>query len=384
MKKALVFLSVIALLVMITSCSAPAKQKTYFELQQELYKQNRTSDVAIAPSVETVVVEGIGIDKDDALLDARLKALQQVVGLKLYSQSQVSNFTLVDKQTYTKTQGYIKSEKILSESAFQISYYKVKCSFEVSKDIPDDDFFFVIKKMRKPKVGVWIPANLYKGLLSFEDRSAEVNLLNRLKEYGFDVYDTERLQELMQIKADFTPDVKSFRKYGVDVLITGELFGESTGSISGLMGARATVNLKVFWTQTGQIIASDSVTEGKADVSAAIAVKNAVGKAAYTIGESLSRLIVKDWMSQVANGLPLEMNIMNIDYDSYVDFVSMLRKTSGVIDLGSTVFEQNTADIVVYTFLLPEEFYAKIIRTSFKNSPTMINQSLTQITFKLN
>nr|HPG48534.1 hypothetical protein [Petrotogaceae bacterium] len=113
MKKALVFLSVIALLVMITSCSAPAKQKTYFELQQELYKQNRTSDVAIAPSVETVVVEGIGIDKDDALLDARLKALQQVVGLKLYSQSQVSNFTLVDKQTYTKTQGYIKSEKIL-------------------------------------------------------------------------------------------------------------------------------------------------------------------------------------------------------------------------------------------------------------------------------
>ncbi|HQO13237.1 MAG TPA: hypothetical protein PK741_09150, partial [Petrotogaceae bacterium] len=225
---------------------------------------------------------------------------------------------------------------------------------------------------------------LYKGILSFEDRSAEVNLLNRLKEYGFDVYDTERLQELMKIKADFTPDLKSFRKYGVDVLITGELFGESTGNISGLMGARATVNLKVFWTQTGQIIASDSVTEGKADVSAAIAVKNAVGKAAYTIGESLSRLIVKDWMSQVANGLPLEMNIMNIDYDSYVDFVSMLRKASGVIDLGSTVFEQNTADIVVYTFLLPEEFYAKIIRPSFKNSPTMINQSLTQITFKLN
>ncbi|BBE30030.1 hypothetical protein OSSY52_01710 [Tepiditoga spiralis] len=375
MKKLYLLITLIALLFFV-SCSPQQSEIPYY--QSFSTPQSKVDDTI------KITVEGIGYDYNSAETDARLKALQQSVGFKLYGEKKVSNFTLVDKSIFTKTLGYIKSENILSKGPYQSDYYKVEIEFTVSKNIPDDDFFYIIRKMNKPKVGVWLPSKAYKGSLSFEDRSAEIALLSKLKEYGFDVYDTERLNEIIKTKQKDIPQLaKSLKKYGVDVLLTGELYGESTGEVYGLLGARAKVNFKVYWTQTGKIISSYSDERGASDISSMIAVKKAVEDASLVSGDEISKLIIKDWMNQLANGLPMELFINKMNYDQYADFISYLKKSAGIIDIGSKSFEDGYVDVVTNTFLQPEDFYIRILKPYFKNKINIINQSFTQMTVEI-
>ena len=374
--KKLYLLITLVVIVLFVACSPQQSTTPY-------YQSFSTPHSKVDDTIK-ITVDGIGYDYDSAETDARLKALQQAVGFKLYGEKKVSNFTLVDKSIFTKTLGYIKNENILSKGPYQNDYYKVKVEFTVSKDIPDDDFFYIIRKMNKPKVGVWLPSKAYKGALSFEDRSAEIALLSKLKEYGFDVYDTERLNELIKIRQNDIPQLaKSLKKYGVDVLLTGELYGESTGEVYGLLGARAKVNFKVYWTQTGKIISSYSDERGASDISSMIAVKKAVEEASLVSGDEISKLIIKDWMNQLANGLPMELFINKMKYDQYVDFISYLKKSAGIIDIGSKSFENGYVNIVTYTFLQPEEFYIKVLKPYFKDKIDIENQSFTQMTLKI-
>jgi len=114
-----------------------------------------------------------------------------------------------------------------------------------------------------------------------------------------------------------------------------------------------------------------------------VAVKKALIEASTDGGTKIAKSIVTDWMNSLANGLPVELDIYNIDYDRYLDFYTMLKTAKGVLDIGAKSFEGNYANIVFYTFMQPEDFYIEVIRPVFGTDATMLNQSLTQISIKL-
>lgn len=373
----IIFIFISALLMV--SCSSQKEDPYLKYLENDSEKVETVQEKGVE-----VITEGIGDNRANAMIDARLRALQQVVGLQISSESKVQNFTLVDQSVFTHTKGFIKSENVLGEGPYQSDFYKVKVRFTVSERLPEDDFLYILSKMNKPKVGIWLPANAYKGNYVFEDKSAEVSIAKVLKDYGFEVYETERLIELLDIKnQNLDPDFQSLRKYGVDVLVTGEVYAEEAPGVYGLLGARANVNLKVYWTQTGKNIASDSSQKGATDISQMVAVKKALIEASTDGGTKIAKSIVTDWMNSLANGLPVELDIYNIDYDRYLDFYTMLKTAKGVLDIGAKSFEGNYANIVFYTFMQPEDFYIEVIRPVFGTDATMLNQSLTQISIKL-
>lgn len=375
MKKVIFFVLVSILMLLVVSCSPSQQQPTFEPVRPETREEK----------IETVevVTEGIGLNEQSALNDSRLKALQQVVGLQVYGQSQATNFTLVDHTVLTRTQGYIQSETILSSGPFQNEYYKVRVRYTVSKEIPNDDFFYVIRRMNKPRIGVWLPSRAYGRYIEHEDRSAEVAMNAVLLDYGFDVYNTERLNELIQIREDGEPDYATLRQYGVDVLVTGEVYGESVGKVAGMEGARANVNLNVYWTQTGQMISAVSKAEGDNDISTMIAAKKAVNRAATAAGEEISKQVIKTWMSNLANGLPLQLSIYNASMDDMIEFRSFLRQAPGVLDVLSPTIEGDYAEIMVYTFLDSFDFYTEIIREYFGTRAKLEYNYLTLMSLRL-
>ena len=70
-----------------------------------------------------VVSEGVGdmgpvskaIARDSAIEDALRRAVEQVVGTFITSESMVSNYILLYDRVYSKSSGYVKTYKILSE-----------------------------------------------------------------------------------------------------------------------------------------------------------------------------------------------------------------------------------------------------------------------------
>jgi hypothetical protein len=375
MKKIFLLTIILGLFLILVSCGGQTKQPSF-------QPSTPTTNPA-EPQTIIVTVEGVGTDRTTALTDSRLRALQEVVGLSVFGTTQVTNFTLVDRTVLTKTQGYIKSEKIINEGPHQSVYYKVTVLYEVSKEIPQSDYFYIIQQMNKPKIGVWLPSKAYKGLLTFEDRSAEIALQSKLLQYGFDVYDTERLQELIQIREGEDPDYTTLRKYGVDVLITGEVFGESTGTIYGMQGARSNANLKAYWTQTGRLISSAFEQAGDNDISAMVAAKKAVQNASTAVGEVMSKDIIKNWMDSLANGLPIQISLHNTNIDEMIEFRNHLRNTPGIVSVSSPVIEGNYAEMIVTTFLDSFDFYANAIRNFFGTRARLDNQYLTLITLTL-
>ena len=63
---------------------------------------------------QQVVVDGMGMDKESALRDASRNAVEQVVGTMVDSKTLVNNAVVALDTIYTKSQGFVTNQEILS------------------------------------------------------------------------------------------------------------------------------------------------------------------------------------------------------------------------------------------------------------------------------
>lgn len=66
-------------------------------------------------AAQQVVVDGMGTDKESALRDASRNAVEQVVGTMIDSKTLVNNAVVALDTIYTKSQGFVTNQEILSQ-----------------------------------------------------------------------------------------------------------------------------------------------------------------------------------------------------------------------------------------------------------------------------
>src|SRR5688572_5551513 len=76
--------------------------------------------------VAAVVNNDVAIARDRAIDDAKRKAVEQVAGAQVSSESITENFQLVEDKIYSRAAGFVKNYKILSELKDQSGVYHVK------------------------------------------------------------------------------------------------------------------------------------------------------------------------------------------------------------------------------------------------------------------
>ena len=104
-----------------------------------------------------VTVDGVGLDRESALRNAMQQAVEQVVGTFIDSQTLMEDLVIQLDEVYKKSQGYVKSIKILNEQQ-EKDMYRIRAIIDVDSS-PDGKLMnnlSMILMLNDPRIAVII------------------------------------------------------------------------------------------------------------------------------------------------------------------------------------------------------------------------------------
>lgn len=286
--------------------------------------------------------------REAARADAVRQAVEQVVGVYLDATSEAEDFELVRDQIHMRSSGYAAIEQVLWEGAHGDTY-ALKARVKVFLLEPAAGKQALLKKMkelgvlRQLRVMVVIPET-HLGRPHVPDPAAETAILGALIRAGFKAVDQKRVAEirysreiegLSRGQTDPQQLLQFKKRFGADVLITGEAFSQRISSPIAndpFVRCRARVEVKAILTDTGEIIAADALHSAGADLSEDLASKDALQKTAERLAPRLiSDILIGGYGSPARTTSNVEMEIRGwLGISQAQRFLDALRRVRGV------------------------------------------------------
>lgn len=302
---------------------------------------------------QEVVAKGLGAiiggdqakAADDALASALRSAVEQVVGTMVQSNVLVENYQVVEDQIYSRTQGYVKSYQVLSQTPRDNTLMEVTVRAIVKKSNLENDLNAIgllIRQKNKPRIMVLVDEkNMdYHYYYDHYDLNTTANqLTNKFLEKGFTFVDKDVVLRKLQresVLAALEGDNKSAesiaRESGAEVLIMGKAVAkEASGGPavlrqSGMVSCQATLNLRAVRADDGTIIAVTSQQAPAVHVDNVTGGTQALIKAADLAAEDLTKKILKVWQQDVYSGTTIQMRVMEVpSFADLTKFRDMLK-----------------------------------------------------------
>jgi hypothetical protein len=209
--------------------------------------------------------------REKARKDALRLAVEQVAGVKTEAASVVKDYTLVSDTIRSTADGLVESYKVLEEKAVDNNtVYSVKVSASVTKSKAQDAFSLVLLESSRPKVA-FIIAERMAGQTDFttgnqERGKTENMLIDYFMERGLTVVDYGGMVgmnlsgvassgELSAADAD-----RLAEKADIQYVVVGKVVGVDAGPvmIQGIRSYNMSLTLKMFSTQTHEVVATSS------------------------------------------------------------------------------------------------------------------------------
>ena len=309
----------------------------------------------LTASAQSVTVEGVGVDRDAAMRDAKRLAVEQVVGTFVDSSTLTSNAMVVLDEVYTHAQGYVKDIRIIDEGASNGSY-RMRATIEVDES-PNGALMNrlnMIMSLNDPRISVIVLSDLtgrgYRDRWDYDesrnghDMATETALNDRLLELGFthvvdaglvsSLQDSELLNNIYNgssrlVGADTTRPI--------DYLVLGKIrtsaYRVSVPNAAGkltetqLYSGCADLTVKILDYSTGTIAATFAVDAQGVDNTEDLAQSKAGRAAAQKAAEELDRKFRK-LGSRVTQGVRV---VVRTDSSTGVDrLMAALKSVRGV------------------------------------------------------
>ena len=310
---------------------------------------------AAKKDVETVEVEGLGAvygddlgkAREQALADAKKRAVEQVVGVYVAGSVMVSKATVMDDQINTQTEGLIEQYDVLKEGR-QDAFYKVRIRARVKRE----DLLRKVaelnlnpKKYGNPRIAFWVDETANH--VPQTTRVAEQELMSVFIASGFVVSDVKPRE------AFATPQALLAASTGVleerlkaDIIVLGEASSEfnSDQAMGGFISYRAPISVKVVKTGTNEVITTANSAAGGVDITRESAARKALENAARGVGKSLPYKVLS-YLRDHAFG---RVEVGSVpDFAHLQDFVRVLRTMPNVRDCWVREFDGSEAQVDV-------------------------------------
>lgn len=228
--------------------------------------------------------------RDEALIDASRRALEQVAGVQVDAETITRNQALFDQLIRTQSRGIIHSVDVLEDGKLPDGRYRVRVSARVKAGEVKDKLESLVSELA---LVVLIPEqNLGQPTAQ---PIVENEVVSRLEEAGYRVLDHATLQKLAkrdQVAALLRGDEQAAREIGLKFLSNLIVIGQATTRFSqrnnGIISAYARVTARAIESETGRIIANVSLEQVRGfGRSAETAGETALGNAKKAAAEQL-------------------------------------------------------------------------------------------------
>ena len=318
-----------------------------------------------ADGMAPVVAENVVNARDNAIQDALRKAVEQVAGTMIFSDTKVQNSQVLEDNIWSKSSGFVERYALVKEGRSGDGTYTVSISAAVKKGALEENIaalHLLIEQMHSPRIAVLLRERNMTD--SWADVSVDLNvaetvLRNRFLEKSdrFKFIDRstakarlDRSRALAALGGDNGAAQAIGQLYDADIMIVGEAYANS--SVVETFGTRmesaqATATARMIWCDTGDIIGSDIGKGAFAPVVERVAGgRNALEKASVQLGSKLIPKIIEDWRKKAIGGdRQIAVTIRNATLGDLRHFVAALQ---GVTGFKSATRREFTVGVAIY------------------------------------
>ena len=293
------------------------------------------AEAAKKPASNIVVkrVTGEGTDKASAKAAALRKAVEEAGKQEIAAFSQTENYVLVRDTIYSRSEGIVVDYKVLKEEeGVGGSYF---CTIEAKVDKTAiatrwGEVQNVLDQIGRPKIMVYVKEKIDGRLDSSSILESKIE--ERLVKAGFDVVARAAMEAIAdKEKADAAveDDVKKVqaiaKNFHAQIYIVGHA-NANFAEIADLYGVKAAMYncdavAKCYYTDTGRLLASESVpvtrrgARGKA-IKSPQAGKAALAAAGQTIIDKMYVTVMKNWATQVSAGGDVTLEVKGAKFST--------------------------------------------------------------------
>lgn len=338
-------------------------------------EEKEITEVVLAEGLAPVLNNDILDAQKRALAEAQRNAVEMTVGVYVNAATRIEKAILVDQQILSKTNGYIKKYKIISEGR-EGDFYKTKIEALVKIEAVNKDLS-LLGLMAPPATAT---SNLRIGVVIMDrvdgapanDGISEQTLNEKLLNLQYKVVDINELSTAaINLKADnFLNNLDQQKKVGeitkADVLITGNALSSfnTDQGLGGMISYRATISFKVLKIKQAALIYSNTFSSGGVSTTREAASREALKRAATIAAEDLTRVL--DQRLRSFNFVSI--SIRNVSSLNQLD--AILKGLRNMIEVKSTQtenFNQGVADIKVGTEIESISAIAQKLETKVEN-----------------
>jgi hypothetical protein len=257
------------IMILITAC-APARSavkdqvaepKQEVVAEKKLTTGNQISQYSHDHNITEVEADGMGADRDAALLDAQRNAISNAIGTYLISEQEVQNYMTVKDQILAKSEGFVKSYSVINQFRESDGSWVVKIKAAVTKDIVLNDLEalgILLAQVGNPSMVVFYQP---KGV-PYDKRYTE-QAINNINQYftvnRYNVYDLDQLNAMIeddmsmkQVALNEEVDMAEIlaKKLKADIYVTVAILLEDLGN--GKKKAKSTA--KIFNASTAKLL----------------------------------------------------------------------------------------------------------------------------------
>lgn len=312
-------------------------------LFQANYAQQTTQTVT-AKGVATVFNEDKGLARDQATDDALRNAVEQTLGTFVQASTLVQNYTLVEDNIMSWTNGYVRSHRIINEGLTDASTYEVTIEAVVELANLKNDWESVqnlLNRLGNPRIMFMIDEqNIgmtpnWSNYLSVDMNVAETALLDKFIQNGFECVDPTTVRQNLkqeQAAAILQGDTKMAAaiatKLGAEVIVTGKAIAKvATGiNLGGMKSCQANITARVIKADVATVIATGSQHAAYPHIDEMTGGMEAIKKATTKLSDELIAQVTKKWKDEFYNATTVKLEIKGItSFSQLNDFNSNLK-----------------------------------------------------------
>ncbi len=283
-----------------------------------------------ATGTGNIIAGDVAHARDDAIDDALRKAVQQVLGTYLSSETLVQNYQMVEDNILTWTHGYVKNYRVVSERQLDPSTYQVVVEADIRMDDLKSDaesLQNLLAKMGNPRMMIMVQERNIgenyqgEGYFDVDMTAAETAMNDVFLQKGIEVVDPsvikrklKKRQALAALSGNLSAAAAIANEYGAEVIVLGKAVAKvATGvNLYGMKSCQADVTARAINTDTGTIIATASAHSAKPHIDAVAGGTMAIKAASTQVANQLLDKILKKWRAQYYNATSIELDVTGL------------------------------------------------------------------------